>query len=348
MSLIDRRKFLSTVVAGGSAAALGSSALWSRAAFAQAGELRVTHFGGPYSALDALVGKKFADGKVTFDQDQPALIFSKWQAQPNNPPYDIGLMVRPFTIRAFAAGLVTPLTAAEVPGIGKLVPGALAPDNAGAALAVDSLDIMYDRSAVGAPITSWLDLWRPEFKGKLTLPAMPLGGAITYLLASVARAMGGDENKIDDAITKFKDLKGNVRSFYKDPNLATQMLERGEIVVAPQYSARIGQLMKRAPKVARATPKEGVPAIPYDFVIAKGSKQQALAKKFVNFVLTPGVQADVCSSILLTPAITGVTLSEDTRKLIVADSSKLFAPNEPLMLTKQAGWLERWQREIES
>jgi len=347
MSRLSRRTFLARSLA--SSAAVAGAGLWSRTALAQSGDvLRVTHFGGPYQALDALVGKKFTDGKVAFDQDQPALIFSKWQAQPTNPPYDIGLMVRPFTIRAFAAGLVTPLTAAEVPGIGRLVPGALAPDNAGAALAVDSLDIMYDRSAVSAPITSWLDLWRPEFKGKLTLPAMPLGGAITYLLVSVARAMGGDENKIDDAITKFKDLKGNVRSFYKDPNLATQMLERGEVVVAPQYSARIGQLMKRAPKIARGIPKEGVPAIPYDFVIAKGSKQQAMAKKFVNFVLTPGVQADVCSNILLTPAITGVSLPEDVRKLIVADSSKLFAPNEPLMLTKQAGWLERWQREIES
>lgn len=347
MTCTSRRTFLARSLAG--SAALAGGGWWQGAALAQGSEaLRVTHFGGPYQALDALVGKKFTDGKVAFDQDQPALIFSKWQAQPSNPPYDIGLMVRPFTIRASNAGLVTPLTAAEVPGIGKLVAGALAPDNAGAALAVDSLDIMYDRSAVAAPITSWLDLWRPEFKGKLTLPAMPLGGAITYLLASVARAMGGDENKIDDAITKFKDLKANVRSFYKDPNMATQMLERGEVVVAPQYSARIGQLIKRAPRVARATPKEGVPAIPYDFVIAKGSRQQALAKKFVNFVLTPGVQADVCSSILLTPSIPGVSLAEDVRKLIVADASKIFAPNETLMLTKQAGWLERWQREIES
>lgn len=349
MSNLSRRRFLTTALAGGTSAALAGGALWSRAALAQSGDaLRVTHFGGPYQALDALVGKKFADGKVVFDQDQPALVFSKWQAQPNNPPYDIGLMVRPFTIRAFSAGLVTPVTLQEVPGIGRAIAGAIAPDNAGAALGIDSLDIMYDSTAVGAPITSWLDLWRPEFKGKLSLPAMPLGGAITYLLASVARAMGGDENRIDDAITRFKEIKGNVRSFYKDPNLATQMLERGEIVVAPQYSARIGQLMKRSSKVARATPKEGVPAIPYDLVIAKGSKQQGLAKKFVNFVLTPEIQAGISASILLTPAISGVTLAEDVRKLIVADAAKIFAPNEPLMLTRQAGWLDRWQREIES
>lgn len=320
-----------------------------RLAFGQSGEtLRVTHFGGPYQALDALVGKRFTEGRIVFDQDQPALIFSKWQAQPANPPYDIGLFVRPFAIRASNAGLVTPVNVQEMPNIARALPGAIAPDNAGVALGIDSMDLMYDTSAVSTPITSWMDLWRPEFKGRITLPAMPLGGAITYLLSSVARAMGGDDSRIDDAITKFRELKPNVRSFYQDPNIATQMLERGEIVIAPQYSARIAQLMRRSAKIARATPKEGVPAIPYDFVIAKGSKHQATAKKFVNFVMSPEIQTAISSNILLTPAVSGITVAEEARKLIVADASKLFVPNESLMLSRTAGWLERWQREIQS
>jgi len=352
MSNISRRRFLYSSLAGGASLAAGGSILHARDVLAQSsGTIRVTHFGGPYQAIDSLVGKKFMEqgkGKVVYDQDQPALVLSKWLAQPDNPPYDIGMMGRAFTIRAFNGGVVTPLTTQDVPRLAQAVPGALAPSNAGVAMGIDSLDIMYDRRAVTTPITSWLDLWRPDFKDKIVLPAMPLGVAITYLLASVARAMGGDETKIDDAIAKFKELKRNVRSFYGDPNLASQQIERGEIVVAPQYSARIGQLMKRSDRVARATPKEGVPAIPYDLVIAKGSRYQALAKNYINFVLSPEIQAGISSQILLTPAVNDVKLDKDVQKLIVSDVSKLFTPNESFILTKQAGWLERWQREIQA
>lgn len=352
MSRISRRTFLHRSLASGVSLATGGALMHVGEVLAQSsGTIRVTHFGGPYQAIDNIVGKKFMaqrKGKVVYDQDQPALILSKWIAQPDNPPYDIGMMGRAFTIRAFNAGVVTPLTSRDVPNVARTVPGAMAPDNAGVAMGIDSLDIMYDRRAVTTPITSWLDLWRPDFKGKIVLPAMPLGNAITYLLASVARAMGGDESKIDDAITKFKELKPNVRSFYGDPNLANQQLERGEIVVAPQYSARIGQMIRRNDRVARATPKEGVPAIPYDLAIAKGSKHQALAKQYVDFVLSPEIQAGISSQVLLTPAVSGVKLADDVRKLIVADPSKLFTPNESYILSKQASWLERWQREIQA
>lgn len=313
--------------------------------------LRVTHFGGPYVALERIIGDAFMDagmGNVEYEQDQPNLILAKWQAQPGNPVYDIGLFERAPTLRAGSSGLALPLTEANVPNIVNALPGSVAEGGAGVALAFDTIDIMYDTNQVSEPITSWLDLWRPDLAGKIMLPGLPIDGAVAFTLVSVARAMGMTEEQVDEVFPRFIELKDNVHSFYSDPNQASQLIERGEIAVAIQYSARIGQLMKRYPHITRATPTEGVPAIPYDLVVAANTSAPEAAANYVNLALEPEIQAQVCSTILLNPAVSGVELDEDTIRYIISDQSKMFPVNDPVVIELQQGWLERWQREVQS
>lgn len=334
--------------------ALGSTAMALIApvtAFAADGPLRVTHFGGPYSALEDLVGGAFADaglGEVEYEQDQPNLILAKWQAQPDDPVYDIGLFERATTIRAGSSSLALPLTVENVPNLSLALPGAIAEGGAGVAMAFDTIDIMYDTNQVSEPITSWLDLWRPELAGKIMLPGMPIDGAIVFLMISVGRAMGLSEEELDEVFPRFIELKDNVHSFYSDPNQASQLIERGEIAVAVQYSARIGQLMRRYDNITRATPTEGVPAIPYDLVVAANTTQPQTAADYVNLALSPEVQAAVCGTILLNPSVSGVTLSEDALRLVITDQSKMFPVNDAVVIERQQGWLERWQREVQA
>lgn len=334
--------------------ALGSTAMASiapLAAFAAGGPLRVTHFGGPYSALEDLVGARFMEmglGEVEYEQDQPNLILAKWQVQPKDPAYDIGLLERTPTLRAGSTGLALALTEENVPNIATALPGAVAEGGAGVAMAFDTIDIMYDTNQVSEPITSWLDLWRPDLAGKIMLPGMPIDGAIIFLMVSVARAMGVEESQMDEVIAKFVELKSNVYSFYSDPNQASQLLERGDIAVAIQYSARIGQLMKRYENIVRATPTEGVPAIPYDLVVAANTSHPKEAADYVNLALSPEVQVDVCGSILLNPSVSGVTLPDETSKYIIADQSKLFPVNHAVVIENQQEWLQRWQREVQA
>lgn len=319
-------------------------------AFAASETLRVTHFGGPYVALESIIGDAYIDaglGDVEYEQDVSNLILAKWQAQPDDPIYDIGQMDRATTLRSGAVGLAMPLKDKEIPNLANALPGTLAENGSGVALALDSLDIMYDKNQVDEPITSWLDLWRPDLAGKIMLPGMPVGGAIAFTLVSVARALGFSEEKIDEAFPRFIELKDRVHSFYSDPNQASQLLERGEIAVAVQYGARIGQLMKRHDNITRAIPAEGVPALPYDLVVAANTKLPDMAVDYVNLALTPKLQEQICSSILLNPSVNGVDLGEDTLKYIVSDQSKMFQVNNPVVVNLYQGWLERWQREVQ-
>lgn len=350
-TMFSRRDFLRNSAGAGLAVAtaVGTTA-WPTKGMA-ASPLRVTHYGGPYSALEKIIGKSFDDagfGEVEYEQDQPGLIVSKWQADPEDPLYDIGFFVRAETVRANSAGLVETLSEADVPLLAETVPGTLAPGGAGVAMVFDSIDVMYDQEAIGDPFTSWLDFWRPELEGKIMLPTAPLVSMVAAVLVSFARALGGDEKSVDDIFPKVRELKPNIRSFFSDPNQVTQLIERREIVAAPQYSARIGLAMSKNEHVARATPTEGVPSSPYDLVLAKGSHQKDLAKKYINYTLRPDIQKAICSAIPLTPANKNVTLDEEFARLIVSDTSKLFSFDYAYVASKQGEWGDRWAREIAS
>jgi putative spermidine/putrescine transport system substrate-binding protein len=321
-----------------------------RPAAAQA-TLRVTHFGGPYGALKDLVGVPFEQeklGKVVYETEQPAIILSKLQAQRDQPPWDVVMMVRAVALRAARAGLFTQLGPAEIPALKEALPQAVLGDRHGVAMLLDSVDVMYDTAKAPAPVTSWLDLWRPELKGKLAMPAMPLAGYVTLTLLAVARALGGGERNVEDAFRKIRELRPGVRAFVTDPNQASQLIERGEILAAPQYSARISNVMKASPQVARATPKEGVPAAPYDLCIVKTSPNQELAKRYIEFVLSRKIQEAMASTILVTPVNRTARVAGPAQRLVMADLSKFWFVDEEHVAAHQKDWLDRWVREVQS
>jgi putative spermidine/putrescine transport system substrate-binding protein len=349
MADIDRRHFIRSTGLSAAALAAGSTA-WPAPASAQ-GAITVTHFGGPYGTLKDIVGAPFEQeklGKVTYETEQPAIILSKLQAQRDSAPWDVVMMVRSFALRAGKAGLLSPLTAKDVPGLGEVQPQAVLAGGHGVAMIIDSLDLMYDSTKVTTPITSWLDLWRPELKGKIVLPAMPIAGFVTFTLLAVARAVGGSEKAVDDAFKKIKELRPSVRAFVTDPNQASQLIERGEILAAPQYSVRISNVMKASAHVARATPKEGVPAAPYDLCVTKGSSQQATAKQYINFVLSRKTQEALAGTLLATPVHRQAKVTGPAQRLVMSDFSKLWFVDEEYVAANQKDWLDRWVREIQS
>ena len=349
MTRLDRRQFIGTT--GLSVAALAAGSALPPAPAAAQGTIRVTHFGGPYGALKDLVGAPFEaekHGKVVYETEQPAIILSKLQAQRDSAPWDVLMMVRAVALRAGKAGLLAPLTPREVPGLNDVHPQAVLAGGVGVAMIIDSLDLMYDSTKVAAPITSWLDLWKPELKGKIVLPAMPLAGFVTFTLLAIARAVGGSERAVDDAFKKIKELRPSVRAFVTDPNQASQLIERGEILAAPQYSVRISNVMKANTHVARATPTEGLPAAPYDLCVAKASTEQDTAKRYVNFVLSSKVQESLAGTLLATPVHKQVKVPASAQRLVVGDFSKLWFMDEDFVAAHQKDWLDRWVREIQS
>jgi putative spermidine/putrescine transport system substrate-binding protein len=345
---LDRRAFLR-----GATVAVASVAGSPRAALAQAPKtIRVTQFGGPFAVIGDLVGKPFEDsgaGKVIYEAEASPSALSKLQAGRDKPPFDVVMFSRAFAIRAGKAGFLTTLTPADVPRLHELSPNALVPGGYGVGFLLDNVDIAYDTTKVSTPIASWLDLWRPDLKGRIVMPSAAL--PVHLIVMQIARVVGGDEKSdkaIDAAFAKLKELKASVRTFYTDPIQATQMIERGEIPVAVQFGIRTSHIIKANPHIARATPaKEGVPAIPYDLCITKGAEHQDVAKKYVDFSLRQDRQEALARGLLATPVHRSVAVPEDLRKLVV-DLKRVWFPDEEYAAAKQRDWSQRWTREVQS
>ncbi len=320
-------------------------------ALAQDPTVRVTHFGGPYTALKDIVGKQFADsgaGRVDYEVETSVSAMTKLQASQENPPFDVLMLARSIGMRGAASGLFLPLKSADIPRQGEVVADAIMPGGFGISFIFDAVDVMA-RADLRQPLRSWADLVRSDLKGKISLPAANLSLPL-YVLEGITRALGSDEKDekaIEEAFKMLRGFKRHVRSFFSDPVQANQLIERGDIAVAPQFGLRIANLAKGNPDVVRVTPKEGAPAFPYDLCIAKSSRAVALAKRYIDFVISKPVQETLARNLLATSVRRDIRVPPELQKFI-ADPKRLFFPDEQYVGTKQRAWLERWQREIQS
>ena len=353
MTDVTRRKLLSTAGLMTGAAALtmfgGTRPLWAQQAL-----IRSTHFGGPYQILNDIVGKPFAAaglGRVEYDVEVSPSVIAKLQTQRGNPPFDVAMVSRSFGLRALNAGLVEKISAADFPEAKALIPEAIPAAGWGIAMISDTYDMMIDTKQVKEPITSWLDLWKPEFKGKTALPSAANGGATFAFISCIVRAVGGkdrSEAAVAEAFARLKALKPSVRTFYADSIQPTQLIDRGDISIAPQFGIRIANQTKVSPHIVKTTPKEGIAAIPYDLCITKGTKDVDLAKKYINLTLTKTVQEQLVAGLFGTPSRTDVDISPDLKKLVTLDPAQIFFQDEEYAAAKQREWLDRYTREIQS
>ncbi len=352
MRSVTRRKLIQGALASG-AGALFAPALGTSGTHAEDKTLTATHFGGPYQVLRDIVAapfKKAGLGDITYTVEFSGAAIGKMQTQKESPPFDVALLSRSFAIRAQNAGLVRKIEKGGIAEAGSLVPDALPAAGWGAAMILDTFDLMIDNNQIKAPVESWLDLWRPDFEGKLMLPAASNPAAV-FFIACVAKAIAGDERSpkaIDEALARLKALKKAVRSYYSDALQPTQLIERGEIAAAPQFGIRIANQSRKVPSIVKVTPKEGVMAIPYDLCIPVNSTKQELALSYINFTMRKDTQASLVGNLLATPVRADVEVAPEIKSLVTTEFSKIWFADEELMAVKQKEWLDRYMREVQS
>jgi putative spermidine/putrescine transport system substrate-binding protein len=333
---------------------LGASSWIRGTAKADDVSLRVTHFGGPYQILSDVIANPFQQAtktKVEYDVETASVAVAKIQSQKLDPPFDIIMVARFWALRAYHAGLLAKLDASEIAEAPYLMPQILPSAGWGASAMLDSMDLMVDTKQISRPVTSWLDLWRDDMKGKIMLPSAANGPSTSGFLACLVRAIGGDiksEAAVEEAFARLKALKPAVRSFYADGSQPNILIERGDIGVAPQFAIRIANTSRHNPHIVKASPKEGMLVVPYDLCIAVNSTKIAAAKSYINFALTKPVQEAIASGLLATPVRTDVAIPPDLSSLVNSDSNLLWFQDEEYAAAKQREWLDRYTREVQS
>lgn len=156
-----------------------------------------------------------------------------------------------------------------------------------------SLPYVYGLTGIGVnsaeidpnQLTSWADLWKPEFKGKVLL----MNDArevfhIAHLLNGTS-PNSEDEAEIKAAYERLTQLVPNVLVFNSDSPEMPYL--QGEVAVGMQWTGSAHRAKSENPDLKFIFPKEGAVIWMDNYAIPKNAKNKAAAHKFIDFLLRP-------------------------------------------------------------
>lgn len=163
-----------------------------------------------------------------------------------------------------------------------------------------TVGIGYDAAVVSPPPESWDDLWDPRYAGRISML-----NDQREVFGATLRSMGESLNSVDPVVierakAKLVRQKPLVKAYTSDSY--DQLLASGDVVLAHGWGGAIARAARERPSIRYVVPKEGATIWADCLVIVKGSRQPALAARFINFLLDAQVSAQTGERLLFAPA----------------------------------------------
>jgi putative spermidine/putrescine transport system substrate-binding protein len=263
----------------------------------------------------------------------------------DHPEIDVTYLAYPDSIRAVNEGLGMVLKPEEVPNVLNLYPvwyESYKRQAAGIDYAAWGLSYRTD-SGIPAP-TSWLDLFKPEYAGRVIAPNLTTSGGFQTLVM-MAKLHGGSEDNIDPGFEAMKRLKPSIRKFYLSNSEAAQIMDRGDAVVGAMYDNATWPLFDGGRPVRFTAPKEGALVGMVSLHIAPKTRFPELCKNFVNFAISKEANEGFCNEVMAGPTNKLAEL-HDPAKSRVPPLEKLVTPDWFEIVKFAPRWIDRWNREI--
>ena len=253
-------------------------------------ELVVATFGGTFvdnsKKCHATAFEKATGASVKYVLGSSVQTAAKLRAAGARSEIDVAYMDSQIVKQAKAEGLLQPLETAKIEHWNDLYDASRDKDGHWVSMMFAGTIITYNTNLVKTPPTSWADLWKPEWKGKLAIPDISGTSGQQFLMAA-ARLNGGSVENIDPGFEAIKKLKPNVQMMYTQPDQIIPLFERGDIALAVWYTDRTGAAAAKGVPVAAAYPSEGAIGIVPTVSVPKGSLKRDLAQKYIAVTCPP-------------------------------------------------------------
>lgn len=347
---------LSLVVATGCGSAASSATTDNNKAASTPKTLVVAGYGGSFEkgmkeTIIPAFEKKF-NAKITYVTGNSTDTLAKLQAQKDKPQMDVAFMDDGPQAQAKGFGLLAPLDKGKVANLSSVYDLAKDPDNVGVGIGIVATGLSYNTKTFSekgwATPTSWNDLGRPEFKGKLVLPSIVNTYGV-HMLVMLAKANGGSEKNIEPGFAKLKQVAQNAVTFDKTADVSNYFMQ-GETVASAWSTSRTYTLKAGKFPIDFVYPKEGAVALFAMTNVVKNAPNPDLAQEFVNFVLSDETQQTIAKTVFFGPVNKNVKLDQDTASKVVygvENVNKLVKMDWATINQNRAAWTERINKEIE-
>ncbi|WP_315777261.1 MULTISPECIES: extracellular solute-binding protein [unclassified Bradyrhizobium] len=290
--------------------------------------------------------EKKLDCKVLYEGTNSLTNLQKMQADKASPKISVVIMDDPVMLPAAAEGLITRMSSAAIPNLGKLVDDAVHQDGMWANYQKPWVGIAYSTRRMKTAPGSWAELWDAKYDSKIVVPSLSNTEGFWTLLAAAHLETGKPykeaQYEIDAGFKKIKSLKANLLNVYTNAPQAINLLEQGEAwMIGGQFSAYT--LIRKADgsPVDLAIPRDGGFSMPSGIAKVSGAPAGDLADAVIDFYLSPEAQSILAKTAFIAPTNQATPLPAG-----YPDPATLFAPDWAFIAKNRAGWVDRWSKEM--
>jgi putative spermidine/putrescine transport system substrate-binding protein len=217
----------------------------------------------------------------------------------------------------------------------------------GYGVALNPCTIVYDKRKAAKPITSWKDIWNPEWKGRIAWPSYP-GAQGTAGLLMAAKIFGGSESNIGVGFDKIKELKP-FAAIQGSQDQLFQMFDQGVADLSVEFGSFTRKYAEtRNPNIEIVNPVEGQAITMNVACITVGTQNQKLAEEWINLHLSEPCMLAYAAETYYSPTVKGLNIPDALKsKLVLGDDvGKLVDFDWDLVIKSQPTWSSRFNREI--
>lgn len=355
MKQLSRRKTLKLLGAAAAGASLSARSALAAPALHKGTVFTVSTWGGvTQDAIAKYMGPEFTratGATLAFDIGAQGPRYSKLMAQRASPVADVFFGADDAQVSGLKAGILTPVARKSLSNLPDVEDWALTVKTADAATigavpcCLIAYLIAYNPETVKTPITSWNDLWRPEFAGKLAF-ASPFHSMMPMIVITIAELAGGSASNPDPGFKKLAELRPAKLGFTWTDWAA--LYKSGDVIVATEFDCYLDVMKAQGYGIQYIVPKEkGIASI--DCVGAvKGRPNADLQDYFLDLVTSPAVQEGFATDLFQGPINRKVKLSADLQGKCscgarVADL-RFFDPVQVAAL--RPAWIERMNTDV--
>nr|WP_258002223.1 ABC transporter substrate-binding protein [Burkholderia sp. WAC0059] len=295
--------------------------------------------------------EKTHDVKVVYVAGNSSDTLAKLQAQKGHEQINVAIMDDGPTYQAMTLGLCGKVDPAPV--MNDLYPLAHLGDDA-VGIGMVATGIGYNADAfrkLGLPEPdSWNVLADPRLKGKIGMPPITNTYGL-HTLVMLARMNGGGEKNIDPGFAAMSGkVAPNVLSWAPTPGEMDSEMQNGDVILAPYGSGRAVALQNTGFPLKFFYPKEGGIALQVGACPVVENAQPQLSQQFIQYLLSPEVQALQAQAAGYGPVNRTVKLAPDVAARVPygpAQIAKLVSLDWTTINQHRAEWTERWNRTVE-
>ena len=208
-------------------------------------------------------------------------------AKGGTPPFDVAILDEGPALDAIDAGLIAKYDPAKSPAFAELLPqfqGAYGP-----AVTMQAIGIAYNPKTVKTPPTTWDDLWKPEYKGRVGITSLASTLGLAFLL-DVNRLAGGNESNMAPGFAKLRTLLPNLAAVSANFGAHGALFQQGEIDIGVQNFNFAEELKAKGVPIEFVRVSTGTPAWKTSMHVVQGAVKADLAYAWVDGQITASVQ----------------------------------------------------------